>query len=309
MPDATAPYEEFGLLHENAEEMGLPFDSPPPVGRVFVDVDPDRRMSAIRFGDSPPQLVLLHGGAQNAHTWDSVVLALGKPVVAIDLPGHGHSDGPRNGPHEVDGLAADVAVAIERLAPDAAGVVGMSLGGITSIALVAARPDLVRRQVLVDITPGVTGNKSRSVIDFVNGPETFASFDELLERTIAFNPERSVSSLRRGILHNAVQQEDGTWVWRWARFRSPLSRGDDRGGSEPAEPAVHYGPLWDAIGAATAPLMLVRGMKSTVVDDADEAELKRRRPGVRIEHVENAGHSIQGDAPQELAALLADFVP
>jgi pimeloyl-ACP methyl ester carboxylesterase len=45
-----------------------------------------------------------------------------------------------------------------------------------------------------------------------------------------------------------------------------------------------------------------------VVDDADEAELLRRCPDARIEHVEQAGHSIQGDRPVELAALIADFV-
>jgi len=51
----------------------------------------------------------------------------------------------------------------------------------------------------------------------------------------------------------------------------------------------------------------VRGMRAqSVVDDADENELRRRRPDARIEHVD-AGHSVQGDAPVELAQLLDDF--
>ncbi len=55
--------------------------------------------------------------------------------------------------------------------------------------------------------------------------------------------------------------------------------------------------------------MLVRGMRpQSVVDDADEAELLRRLPGARIEHVEEAGHSVQGDDPLTLARLLNDFV-
>jgi pimeloyl-ACP methyl ester carboxylesterase len=45
-----------------------------------------------------------------------------------------------------------------------------------------------------------------------------------------------------------------------------------------------------------------------VVDDADVAELVRRRPDARVELVEGAGHSIQGDKPVELAALLTDFL-
>ena len=65
---------------------------------------------------------MLHGGAQNAHTWDTVALALDRPLVAIDLPGHGHSDGPGDRPDgqlDVEGNAADVAAAIRALAPRA----------------------------------------------------------------------------------------------------------------------------------------------------------------------------------------------
>ena len=187
---------------------------------LSAEIDEGRSLSALKWGDSPPELVFLHGGAQNAHTWDSVALVLERPMLAIDLPGHGHSDGGREGLRAIDGLAADVAVAVEALAPDASAVIGMSLGGLTSIALVAGHPQLVRRHVLVDITPGVTGEKSWAITDFIAGPESFDSFDEILERTIEFNPGRSERSLRRGVLHNAVQRDDGRWVWRWARHRT-----------------------------------------------------------------------------------------
>ena len=66
--------------------------------------------------------------------------------------------------------------------------------------------------------------------------------------------------------------------------------------------------LWDVVSASTMPVMLVRGMRpQSVVDDNDEAELLRRRPDARIEHVADAGHSVQGDTPVELARLIADF--
>jgi hypothetical protein len=56
--------------------------------------------------------------------------------------------------------------------------------------------------------------------------------------------------------------------------------------------------------------MLVRGMREqSVVDDADEAELLRRCPAARVEHVAEAGHSVQGDTPVELAELIDSFVP
>ena len=55
-------------------------------------------------------------------------------------------------------------------------------------------------------------------------------------------------------------------------------------------------------------MLLVRGALSPVVDDADEAEFRRRRPADRVVTVEDAGHSIQGDQPVELARILAEFL-
>jgi pimeloyl-ACP methyl ester carboxylesterase len=70
-----------------------------------------------------------------------------------------------------------------------------------------------------------------------------------------------------------------------------------------------FATLWDDVSGITVPLMLVRGaVKGTVVDDKDEAELLRRQPDARVEMVEGAGHSIQGDQPIELARLLEDFL-
>jgi len=306
-------YDEFGLFHENAAEYGLSFDRPPVVRRAYAEVDPvtdGRRLSALVWQDADPELVLLHGGSQNAHTWDTVAMALDRPLVAIDLPGHGHSDGPGERPAgqlDADGNAVDVAAAIRQLAPAAKAVVGMSLGGLTAIALSAEAPELVRKIVLVDVLPGIKGQRARHITDFVNGPASFASLDELLERTARFNPDRSRSSLRRGILHNAEQQPDGTWVWRWARHRRPATPTSPA----PASPAAdtRSAPLWEALSSITVPLLLARGMRpDSVLDDDDERELLRRLPSAQVVHVAEAGHSLQGDTPLELAAIIDHFV-
>src|SRR3546814_8874336 len=130
-------YDELGLFHENAAEYGLPFDEAPVVRREAVEVEPGRSLSALVWGEGDPEIVLLHGGGQNAHTWDTVALALRpRRLLAIDLPGHGHSDGFRTAsarPSPTDN-ALDVADVVLALAPDAPGVAGMSLGGLTSIA-------------------------------------------------------------------------------------------------------------------------------------------------------------------------------
>jgi pimeloyl-ACP methyl ester carboxylesterase len=295
------PYDEFSMFHENAEEFGLPYDGPPIVRRELVEVEPGRRISALVWGDGEPELFFLHGGAQNAHTWDTVAMALDRPLVAIDLPGHGYSDGGRNGILDIRANAADIAQVLRILAPEARAVIGMSLGGITTIALADHAPELVRRVVLVDITPGVSERKSSSIAEFVNGPASFENFDELLARTIKYNPTRTEASLRRGILHNAEQLEDGTWVWRYQRHREVNPEH-----LEFKHP--DYRDLWDVVEQIRVPVLLARGMREgSVVSDEDEVELLRRLPNAEVVHFADAGHSLQGDTPIELAQVIDRF--
>jgi pimeloyl-ACP methyl ester carboxylesterase len=288
-------YDELGLFRDNAADAGLPWTGPPTVRRETVLLPDGRHLSALVWGTGEPALVLIHGSAQNGHTWDTVALALGLALVAIDLPGHGHSDWRPDHDYRPAVLAEDVAVGVAALAPQARLVVGMSLGGLTSIALAARHPDLVRRLVLVDITPGVDAGKSKAINEFISGPERFESFDALLERTVRHNQGRSESSLRRGILHNAKALPSGEWTWRWDPQRTMGNQADGN---------IGFARLWDDLAGLRTPLTLLRGGDSPVVDDADVAELRRRRPDAEVVVVDGAGHSIQGDQPLEVAALI-----
>ena len=259
------PYDEFSLFHENIAEYSLTASAQPQVQRIAHQLGDGRTVSALKWGSAEPQMVFVNGGSQNAHTWDTVLLDLGVPALAIDLPGHGHSSWRDDAMYSPHSMAVDIAEVIALHAASAKVVVGMSLGGLTSLALAGHAPHLVQELVLVDITPGVNGDKAKAILDFVNGPQAFASFDDLLKRTIEHNPTRTTESLRRGILHNAKQLDDGSWQWRYDR-RSHIR-------SENTEPISGdaLGKLWDLIGALNCPLTLLRGGTSPVVDDADVA--------------------------------------
>jgi pimeloyl-ACP methyl ester carboxylesterase len=138
----------------------------------------------------------------------------------------------------------------------------------------------------------------------VNGPESFATFDEILQRTIQFNPTRSESSLRRGILHNAVQRGDGSWVWRHQREWTPA----ERAGAEAAA-VPDFDTLWEELAGVEVPTLLVYGTTAaSIIDDDALAELEQRRPGTPSIAVADAGHSIQGDQPLVLVQVVTDFL-
>ena len=288
-------YDEFGLFAENAAEYGIEWTGPPTVRRESVELPSGLRLSALVWGTAEPELVLIHGGAQNAHTWDTVALALGRPLVAVDLPGHGYSDHRPAHDYGPASMAGDVAAAMEALAPRAEAVVGMSLGGLTAICLAADHGHLVRRLGIVDVTPGTDHKKAEPIIAFVDGPQHFDSFEAILERTIEHNPTRSEQSLRRGVLHNAHEMDDGRWTWNY----DPLRDWKAGGGAE-----VAFDGLWEKVSRIVAPTALWQGGAWSVVDDADVAEWTRRLPETVHVVVEGAGHSIQGDRPRELVALI-----
>lgn len=313
--DPSFDYDEMSYFEENCREYGLAPSDDVVVERVAHRLADGRTMSALRWGTDSPAVVLVHGGAQNAHTWDTVALALRPtPLLALDLPGHGHSSWRDDRRYDPFANAEDLASALCALAPHARLVVGMSLGGLTSIALTRV-PDLVGRLVLVDITPGVTAEKAKAVHDFIAGPQSFPSFAEIFERTVEFNPTRTHESLRRGILHNAHRLPDGSWEWNYDR--RPIAELTDLDGSESgagstgaasgADTTVGALPgpaLWEAVAEADCPLLLARGALSPVVGDDDVAELARLRPDARVVLVDGAGHSIQGDRPLQLAGII-----
>lgn len=300
MAEAVA-YDEMALIRETAADAGVSVRDMPTVRRVFVETVGGQRVSALLWGEAP-KVAFLHGGGQNAHTWDTSMMYLRRPAIAIDLPGHGHSDWRADRDYMAWTAAESVASVLDQLAPDVAGVVGMSLGGLTTIRLAATRSDLVRRAVVVDVTPSVQSAQlgmtraHRGTTALVSGPPSYPTFDAMVEATAAASPHRDRASLRRGVLHNARKLPDGSWAWRYDRLT-------------PADGAQRdFAPLWDDLARSAAPFTLVRGGNSRFVRDEDAARFATVKPGTAVHAVDGATHSVQSDAPEALARIIEQFV-
>ena len=293
--------DEFIYLPDNAAQAGVTGPLPP-VTRV--ERGP---ISALRWGTDSPRVVFLHGGGQNAHTWDTVVLGLGEPALAIDLPGHGRSSWRDDGDYGPTLNAAAIEPVMRELAPNADLLVGMSLGGLTAMRLGVSAPDLVRRLVMIDVTPSAPERHEQmtqaqmGAVALVRGERTFPSFEAMVDAAVAASPRRSRESLQRGVFHNSKQLDDGTWTWRYDTFRKPAS--DER--SESGNQVDGFTGLWDDVPALRTPTTLVRGADSFFVNDDDAAEFARTAPGFRrVIVVPDSGHSVQGDQPRALVEIL-----
>ena len=290
--DDLAGLDEFTLLPENAQQAGV--DGPlQPVSRLDHGA-----VSALKWGATPPRVVFLHGGGQNAHTWDTVIVGLKEPALAVDLPGHGRSGWRDDGDYGPIQNAETLQPALREWAPAADLFVGHSLGGLTAIRLATSAPDLVRRLVLVDVTPSAPQrhvemtDAQKGTVALIQGDRVFESFAAMVDVAVAAAPHRDRKSLRRGVFHNSKQLDDGTWTWRYDSFRKGDGYSDFQG-------------LWDDVPALAIPATLVRGANSAFVNDDDADEFARTAPGfVGVQVVADSGHSVQSDQPRALIDIL-----
>lgn len=316
------PADEFSFLPEQAAEAGLT-GPVPHAERLALTLPDGRTLSALRFGSpstssgteggAVPVVTFLHGAGLNAHTWDTTILALGLPALAIDLPGHGDSSWREDAAYVARVLAPDIAAGLEAWTDRPQVVVGQSLGGLTGAALAASRPDLVRRLVVVDITPGVDPDAGPTQVrEFFAGPTEWASRDELVDRALEFGlGGGSRRKAERGVYFNSRIRPDGRVEWKhhFAHLANAMAASAAAGHTPPRPDDALARVLgesgWDDFARVMAPVTLIRGAKGYVTaEDADE--FARRVPAASVESMAG-GHNLQEDSPTDLGRRIAEI--
>ncbi|MBO9625451.1 MAG: alpha/beta hydrolase [Microbacterium sp.] len=299
--DVPNDISEFHYLPAQAATLGVTL---PTAERISLDLPDGRTLSALRIGDGAPLVTFLHGAGLNAHTWDTTALALGQPLLAIDLAGHGDSSWRDDLDYSPRTLAADVALALDAWTEVPQLIVGQSLGGLTGAALAAARPDLVAALVIVDITPGIDVTAGPAALrEFYAGPTDFATRDELVDKAISLGFGGTRPETERGVFLNTRVRPDGRIEWKhhFAHLAAQALSSHDPGTA--ASPSLLHEAGWADLAAVTAPITLVRAERGFVTE-ADAAEFATRVPGSRVVAVD-ATHNVQETAPRVLADLVA----
>ncbi|MFI7576767.1 alpha/beta fold hydrolase [Micromonospora sp. NPDC049497] len=122
-----------------------------------IDVGPVRLR--VRHGGSGPPVVLLHGHPRTHATWHRVapLLAARHTVICPDLRGYGGSSKPPSSPDHTTyakrAMAADVVALLDRLGHDRAAVVGHDRGAYAAMRTALDHPDRVSRLAVLDGVP------------------------------------------------------------------------------------------------------------------------------------------------------------
>jgi len=126
---------------------------------------PHMDLAAHLYGPEDGQPVIaLHGWLDNAASFVRLAPLLdGLRIVALDLPGHGHSDHrPPGAMYNIWDYAHDVLQAAEQFGWQRFSLLGHSMGGIISVLLAASMPERVERLALIDGVIPYTGEAAEA---------------------------------------------------------------------------------------------------------------------------------------------------
>lgn len=125
------------------------------------------RMRARLAGEGLPgrPVLVLHGFTGCVESMEGVIrsLAVDRPVLALDLVGHGLTDSPDDGGrYSMEACVDQVVAALECLGVSEAHVLGYSMGGRVALSLAVAHPATVASLVLVGASPGLMADEDRA---------------------------------------------------------------------------------------------------------------------------------------------------
>lgn len=261
--------------------------------------------------DGKPIVLLIHGGRDQARSWDFVAdrLAGQFHLVAPDLRGHGDSVWSGEGQYDLADFVADSASVLTALS-SSIHLVGHSLGGNIAIRLAAIYPDRIERLVAIEgLELPLTreaANKAEPLADRFRSwldqrqalerrsPPVYPSIEATAERMAREFPELDRAMVDHLALHS-VRPVDGGFTWKFdnrTRLRPPIDS-DSR----------DFDALLSGINCPT--LLLYGGQSWVPAPNAD------RLAQIRDHHLrryEDAGHWLHHDDPDRFATDVSSFL-
>jgi pimeloyl-ACP methyl ester carboxylesterase len=261
------------------------------------------RLHYVDWGnEGAPPLLLIHGGRDHCRNWDWVAERLRERyhVIAPDLRGHGDSAWATGANYAEINYIYDVAQLVHQKQFAPVTIIAHSLGGSIALLYAGLFPDSVSKVVAIEglgPSPAMLERMREKPIEqrvrewitarrdmAGRSPRKYATLDDAVARMREENTRLSAEQARHLTLHGAVQNEDGTYSWK---FDNVVRMGGGPGGLG-IEDQRH---IW---GCIPCPALLVRGMQSWASDPVADGRIEHFR-NARLANIEGAGHWVHHD--------------
>lgn len=240
-------------------------------------------------------VLCLPGLTRTADDFDDIARAIAtdpaapRKVVAIDYRGRGLSGyDPDPAKYTVPVEFGDVLTIATSLDISRAILLGTSRGGLISMALAAAQPQLLAGVILNDIGPALEMTGLMKIKGYIANPPERRTWDDAA---------RGLKELFGSVFPSLTDVEWMTWARR--AFREKANGGLERtydlklsttlDGLDPANPPPPIWELFDAL--AGIPLMLVHGGLSDLLSPQGVKDMVARRPDLDLVEVADQGHA------------------
>ncbi len=270
---------------------------------MVVDGTP---VNTIELGEGPP-LVFVHGLSGSWPNWleQLPAFAAGRRVIAMDLPGFGHSPMPRE-QITIAGYARTVDGLLDALGvQEPAAVVGNSMGGFISAELAINFPQRVERLVLVSAA-GISTYNHRGA---TRALPTIRRGERIVAAYAGWVAAHAEATARRPGLRNAAL---GFVNAHPSRLPAAVAAEQIRGAGKPGfVQALAANLNYDfshRLGEIACPTLIVWGDRDRVITPRDADRFAELIPGSRKVVFEDTGHLAMLERPAAFNSLLEDFL-
>jgi pimeloyl-ACP methyl ester carboxylesterase len=262
-------------------------------------------LNVVDLGEGDP-IVFVHGLSGSWPNWleQLPVFAQDHRVIAMDLPGFGHSPMPKE--HiTISAYARILDGLLDTLGISAATVVGNSMGGFVSSELAIAFPQRVERLVLVSAA-GLSTYRHRGV-------ERVEPYLRRVAPMVAaytgWTATRSDWMSRRAGLRNISL---GFVTRHPSRLSAPLAAEQIRGAGKPGfmqalRANIDY-PIRERLPEIACPTLIVWGDEDKVISVSDAGVFEELIPNSRKVIFEDTGHMAMLERPATFNELLGEFM-
>jgi pimeloyl-ACP methyl ester carboxylesterase len=262
-------------------------------------------LNTIDIGEGPA-IVFVHGLSGSWPNWleQLPVFARDHRVIAMDLPGFGHSPMPHE--HITISMYARILDGLlDKLGVSAATVVGNSMGGFVSAELAIAFPERVERLVLVSAA-GISTYRHPGVQRIEPYLRRVAP---MVAVYTGWTAAQSDWIARRRVLRNLTL---GLVTRHPDRLPAALAAEQLRGAGKPGflqalQANIDY-PIAERLPEIACPTLIVWGAEDKVIPVADASVFEELIPDSRKVIFEDTGHVAMLERPASFNELLGEFI-